>query len=535
MGFNCGIIGLPNVGKSTLFNAIVGTAAAAAENYPFCTIEPNVGRVPVPDERLDRIARVAGSSRSSPPSSRWSTSPGWCAAPAGARGSATAFSARSARSTRSCICCAASRRRRRRRGLGRSVARHRAGRDRAAARRHRIARAAARGADQARARRRSGRQAPAGADRGHPARAGGRATWPHARLAAEQRATLKTLQLLTTKPLLYLCNVEDAAAARGNELSAAVAARAAADGVGAVVVSAAIEAEIAALPREERLEYLHTLGLERPGLERVIVAGYRLLDLITFFTAGPKEAARGRSGAAARRRMPPGSIHSDFKRGFICAEVGAWEDFVRLGGEAAMREDGKLRQEGRGYVIQDGEVVRFRFNVRDLHRRSAWAARQAVRTEVGGFLSGASSVPRSGPGKISCASAAMREAGKLRQERRSHVVQDGAVVRSRFDGLGRARRNPSCSGRAKLMPRRRLIDVQTKEALQTDRGARAIAHSSTSTWSRLYCFSLISFDSRARLWASRALRVGEHDGLPRASRPNGTVRRGSALPAPRSR
>jgi ribosome-binding ATPase len=183
------------------------------------------------------------------------------------------------------------------------------------------------------------------------------------RLTAEQRATLRTLQLLTTKPVLYLCNVEEAAVARGNELSAAVAARAAADGVSAVIVSAAIEAEIAALPREERLEYLHTLGLERPGLERVIVAGYRLLDLITFFTAGPKEASAWTIRRGTTAPDAAGVIHSDFKRGFICAEVGGWEDFVRLGGEAAMREAGKLRQEGRGYVIQDGEVVRFRFNV----------------------------------------------------------------------------------------------------------------------------------------------------------------------------
>ena len=160
-----------------------------------------------------------------------------------------------------------------------------------------------------------------------------------------------------------MCNVDEAAAAHGNELSAAVAARAAAVGAGVVIVSAAIEAEVAALPRDEALEYLHALGLEQPGLERVIVAGYRLLDLITFFTAGPKEARAWTIKRGTRAVDAAGVIHSDFKRGFICAEVASWEEFVRHGGEAGMREAGKLRQEGRDYVVRDGEVVRFRFNV----------------------------------------------------------------------------------------------------------------------------------------------------------------------------
>jgi hypothetical protein len=182
-------------------------------------------------------------------------------------------------------------------------------------------------------------------------------------LGGAARAAVGTLQLLTAKPVLYVCNVDEAAAAHGNELSAAAAARAAAVGAGVVIVSAAIEAEVAALPRAEALEYLHALGLEQPGLERVIVAGYRLLDLITFFTAGPKEARAWTIKRGTRAVDAAGVIHSDFKRGFICAEVASWLDFVRYGGEAGMREAGRLRQEGRDYVVQDGEVVRFRFNV----------------------------------------------------------------------------------------------------------------------------------------------------------------------------
>ena len=179
----------------------------------------------------------------------------------------------------------------------------------------------------------------------------------------DARATFETLQLLTAKPLLYIANVEESAAASGNALSARLAEQAAAQGAGTVVVAAAIEAEVAALPAAERREYLAALGLERPGLERVIQAGYALLGLITFLTAGPKEARAWTIPQGTRAPDAAGSIHSDFKRGFICAEVVAYEDYLRLGGEAAAREAGKLRQEGRDYVVQDGDVIHFRFNV----------------------------------------------------------------------------------------------------------------------------------------------------------------------------
>jgi hypothetical protein len=188
---------------------------------------------------------------------------------------------------------------------------------------------------------------------------------PARRLAveAEDRPLFETLQLLTAKPLLYVCNVEEGAAAGGNALSARVGEHAAAEGAGCVVVAAAIEAELANLKPDERSEYLASLGLERPGLDRVIQAGYELLGLITFLTAGPKDARAWTAPRGTKAPEAAGSIHSDFKRGFICAEVVAYADYLRYGGESGAREAGKLRQEGRDYVVQDGDVIHFRFNV----------------------------------------------------------------------------------------------------------------------------------------------------------------------------
>ena len=177
------------------------------------------------------------------------------------------------------------------------------------------------------------------------------------------RATLRSLQLLTAKPLLYICNVDEASAASGNAASAAFVAWAATQGAPAVVIAAAIEAEIATLADDERGEYLAALGLERPGLDRVIRAGYRLLDLITFLTGGPKEARAWPVGRGTTAAEAAGTIHSDFQRGFICAEVIRYEDYLRCAGEAGAREAGLLRQEGRDYVVEDGDVIHFRFNV----------------------------------------------------------------------------------------------------------------------------------------------------------------------------
>jgi GTP-binding protein YchF len=365
MGFNCGIVGLPNVGKSTLFNAIIGAAAAAAENYPFCTIEPNLGRVPVPDPRLDRVAEVAGSAKVVPTQLEVVDIAGLVRGASRGEGLGNRFlgAIREVDAILHVLRC-----------FEDGEVAHVEGsvdpvRDLELVETELLL------ADIASLERRidgltkraRGGDADAQAQlslierilpeiqAGRPARA--------LELTPEERGRVDALQLLSAKPVLYVCNVEEASAATGNEFSAAVAARAGATGAGTVVISAAIEAEVAALAPADRLEYLHALGLEQPGLERVILAGHRLLDLISFFTAGPKEARAWTIRRGTRAQDAAGVIHTDFKRGFICAEVAAWDEFVRHGGEVGAREAGRLRQEGRDYVIQDGEVVRFRFNV----------------------------------------------------------------------------------------------------------------------------------------------------------------------------
>jgi ribosome-binding ATPase len=365
MGFNCGIVGLPNVGKSTLFNAITSTAAAAAANYPFCTIEPNIGRVPVPDPRLDEVARIAHSAQVVPTQLEIVDIAGLVRGASRGEGLGNRFlgAIRAVDAILHVVRC-----------FENDDVAHVEGsvdpvRDAELVETELLLADLAsleRRVDGLTKRARGGDKEAQGQlalieqllpalQAGEPARA--RA------LPAEARATFETLQLLTAKPLLYVCNVEESAATSGNALSARLAVHAAAQGAGAVVVAAAIEAELAALPAEERQEYLAALGLERPGLERVIHAGYTLLGLITFLTAGPKEARAWTIPEGTRAPDAAGSIHSDFKRGFICAEVVAYDDYTRLGGEAGAREAGKLRQEGRDYVVQDGDVIHFRFNV----------------------------------------------------------------------------------------------------------------------------------------------------------------------------
>jgi len=363
MGFACGIVGLPNVGKSTLFNALTETAAAQAANYPFCTIEPNYGRVAVPDRRLDAVAALAKSPRVVPTQLAFVDIAGLVRGASRGEGLGNQFLAhiREVDAIIHILRCFA----------GETT--HVEGsvdplRDADTvdtelmladlASLERRAEAAAKrargGDDEAKAQLAAMVPALKALRQGRPARGA----------VVADEAQLKELQLLTAKPVLYVCNVDEEAAATGNAWSAAVASRAEAERAGTVVISAAIEAEIATLddPAEKAL-FLQGLGLRETGLDRVIRAGYALLDLITFFTAGPKEASAWTLKRGAKPPEAGRAIHTDFERGFIRAEVIAYDDFVACGGEQGAREAGKMRLEGRDYTVKDGDVIYFRFNV----------------------------------------------------------------------------------------------------------------------------------------------------------------------------
>ena len=363
MGFKCGIVGLPNVGKSTLFNALTQTAAAQAANYPFCTIEPNVGDVAVPDPRLEKLAVIARSKEIIPTRLTFVDIAGLVRGASKGEGLGNQFLA----NIRECDAIA-------------HVVRcfedgditHVENRidplsdieiietelmladlesleKRATALEKR-----AKGADkEAKDLLELMNRALVLLREGRPARL--------AKLAPEERKTFHGLGLLSSRPVLYVCNVEEGAADCGNDFSARVAKHAASEGAMSVVVSAKIESEIAVLPFADQKDYLDAVGLQEPGLNRVIRAGYDLLHLITYFTVGPKEARAWTVSVGTKGPAAAGVIHTDFEKGYIRAETIAYGDYVAGKGEAGAREAGKFRLEGKDYVVQDGDVMHFRF------------------------------------------------------------------------------------------------------------------------------------------------------------------------------
>jgi ribosome-binding ATPase len=366
MGFRCGIVGLPNVGKSTLFNALTETQAAQAANYPFCTIEPNVGQVGVPDPRLETLANIAKSAKVIPTQLAFVDIAGLVRGASKGEGLGNQFlgNIREVDAVVHVLRC-----------FEDDDIQHVENRVDPIADAETVEtelmladleslekrvpaaqKKAAQGDKEAKI---TAAVLGCALDllrEGRPARLVEPRDEEEARIFAQA-------QLLTAKPVLYVCNVEEAAAADGNALSAQVFAKARAEGAEAVVVSAAIEAEIVTMPPEDRGEFLAELGLAEAGLARIIRAGYDLLHLITFFTVGPKEARAWTVRNGAKAPEAAGEIHSDMQRGFIRAETIAYGDYVALGGEAGARDAGKLRQEGKDYVVQDGDVMHFRFNV----------------------------------------------------------------------------------------------------------------------------------------------------------------------------
>lgn len=366
MGFTCGIVGLPNVGKSTLFNALTETAQAEAANYPFTTIEPNIGRVAVPDPRLDEIDRIAKAKKKTPTYLDFADIAGLVRGASKGEGLGNKFLGHirevdaivhvlrcfedpdvthvdnridpvaDAETVETELLIADLESLERRVELLQKKAK---GNDRDALQRLPVM---ARALESLKA--------------GEPAR---RIT-----VAPDERRIFRELHLLTSKPVLYVCNVDEDSAATGNAHSERVAAWAQDQSARNVVISAAIEAELAALTDPtEKQEFLESLGLEETGLSRIIREGYALLNLITFFTAGPTEARAWTVAAGSRAPEAAGTIHTDFEHGFIRAETISYDAYVSCGGEAGAKDAGKMRLEGKEYVVQDGDILLFRFNV----------------------------------------------------------------------------------------------------------------------------------------------------------------------------
>ncbi len=367
MGFNCGIVGLPNVGKSTLFNALTSTQAAEAANYPFCTIEPNTGRVGVPDERLEKLATLAKSAKVIPTQLEFVDIAGLVKGASRGEGLGNQFlgNIRETDAVLHVLRCFE--------GdvthVDGSVDPVRdaetvdielvlADMDGLERRAQTLSKRAKTGDKESKAQLDLiGKILPVLQD-GRPART----ILPD--LSPDDRATFQQLQLLSSKPVLYVCNVGEDEAATGNAHSEAVKIMARNQGAEAVVISAAIESELAQLTDpEEKQDFLESIGLDEPGLNKVIRAGYRLLGLLTFFTVGPKEARAWTVRVGATAPEAAGAIHTDFQRGFIRAETIDYDSYVGLGGEQGAKEAGKMRQEGKEYVVRDGDVFHFRFNV----------------------------------------------------------------------------------------------------------------------------------------------------------------------------
>ena len=365
MGFKMGIVGLPNVGKSTLFNALTRTAAAAAANFPFCTIEPNVGEVPVPDKRLEKLAQIGKSINVQPARMSFVDIAGLVKGASKGEGLGNQFLA----NIRECDAIAYVLRcfedsniihvANRVDPLAdaevvetelmladlESLEKRRAGVEKKAKGNDKDAKTTLDLIDRALVLLRDGKSAR------------------FVERSNEEEKAFQELQLLTSKPVLYVCNVDEGSAEAGNAMSAKVADYAKANDAGVVVISAEIESQLAQLPDAEQAEYLESLGLHEPGLNRLIREAYDLLGLQTYFTVGPKESRAWTIHKGDKAPQAAGVIHTDFERGFIRAQTIAYEDFIRYGGETGARDAGKARDEGKDYVVADGDLMHFKFNV----------------------------------------------------------------------------------------------------------------------------------------------------------------------------